>query len=50
MKKIFLIIFLFAILSAQNSILKQFSDQFAEIAENANPAVVTILTLSLIHI
>ena len=44
MKKIFLIISLFATLSAQNSILKQFSDQFAEIAENANPAVVTILT------
>ena len=44
MKKIFLIILLFATLCAQNSILKQFSDQFAEIAENANPAVVTILT------
>ena len=44
MKKIFLVILLFANLPAQNSILKQFSDQFAEIAENANPAVVTILT------
>tara|TARA_B100002003_G_scaffold34312_1_gene29600 strand:- start:190 stop:1566 length:1377 start_codon:yes stop_codon:yes gene_type:complete len=31
-------------LSAQNSILKQFSDQFADIAEKANPTVVTILT------
>ncbi len=31
-------------ISAQNSILKQFSDQFADIAEKANPAVVTILT------
>lgn len=31
-------------LSAQNAILKQFSDQFADIAEKVNPAVVTILT------
>ena len=29
---------------SQNAILKQFSDQFANIAEKANPAVVTILT------
>ena len=29
---------------AQNAILKQFSDQFADIAEKVNPAVVTILT------
>jgi len=31
-------------LSSQNAILKQFSDQFADIAEKVNPAVVTILT------
>ena len=29
---------------SQNAILKQFSDQFADIAEKVNPAVVTILT------
>ena len=29
---------------SQNAILKQFSDQFANIAEKVNPAVVTILT------
>ena len=31
-------------LFSQNAILKQFSDQFADIAEKVNPAVVTILT------
>ena len=44
MKKIILMIILVGMISAQNSILKQFSDQFADIAEKANPAVVTILT------
>ncbi len=44
MKKICLLIFMVGTLSAQNSILKQFSDQFADIAEKANPTVVTILT------
>ena len=44
MKKIILMIILVGMISAQNSILKQFSDQFADIAEKATPAVVTILT------
>ena len=44
MKKLFLMIILVGTISAQNSILKQFSDQFADIAERANPAVVTVLT------
>ena len=35
---------------AQNAILKQFSDQFADIAEKVNPAVVTILTEKKIEI
>lgn len=44
MKKIIFTYVIFGFLFGQNSILKQFSDQFAEIAEKANPAVVTILT------
>ena len=44
MKKIIFMIILVGSISGQNSILKQFSDQFADIAEKANPAVVTILT------
>lgn len=44
MKKLFFMIFLVGMISGQSSILKQFSDQFADIAEKANPAVVTILT------
>ncbi len=44
MKKLYIILILIGGLTAQNSILKQFSDQFADIAEKANPAVVTILT------
>ena len=44
MKKIFLLVSVFSILFGQNSALKQFSNQFADIAEKANPAVVTILT------
>ncbi len=36
------IILLVGILSAQNSIVKQFSSAFADVAEKANPAVVTI--------
>jgi len=43
-KKLFLLLVTVGTISAQNSILKQFSDQFADIAEKANPAVVTILT------
>ena len=36
------VILLSGILSAQNSIVKQFSSVFADVAEKANPAVVTI--------
>ncbi|MEC7622201.1 MAG: Do family serine endopeptidase [Candidatus Neomarinimicrobiota bacterium] len=44
MKKLFTTIFYLNIVFTQNVFLKQFSDQFADIAEKANPAVVTILT------
>ena len=45
MKKLcFTFLLISGTLFAQNSVLKQFSDQFADIAEKANPAVVTILT------
>ncbi len=41
------IIFTFAIIAnlfSQNSVVQQFSDAFADVAENAKPAVVTIIT------
>ncbi len=44
MKKVFITIIYLSAIYAQNAFLKQFSDQFADIAEKANPAVVTILT------
>ena len=44
MKKVFITILYLSTIYAQNAFLKQFSDQFADIAEKANPAVVTILT------
>ena len=44
MKKIFILITIFGSLQAQNSALNQFSNHFADIAEKANPAVVTVLT------
>ena len=44
MKKIFLYIFLFSNLFAQNSVVRQFSKAFADVAEKAKPAVVTIIT------
>ena len=44
MKKLFLSLIIFGTLIGQNSALKQFSNHFADIAEKANPAVVTILT------
>ncbi len=44
MKNHFLIILLFALSNAQNSVVKQFSTAFADVAEKANPAVVTIIT------
>lgn len=50
MKKLFTTIFYLNIVFTQNVFLKQFSDQFADIAEKANPAVVTILTEKKIEI
>jgi len=50
MKKLLITIFYLNIVFAQNVFLKQFSDQFADIAEKANPAVVTILTEKKIEI
>tara|TARA_B110000116_G_scaffold261984_1_gene266783 strand:- start:1326 stop:2717 length:1392 start_codon:yes stop_codon:yes gene_type:complete len=44
MKNIILTISLFSILFAQNSVVKQFSKAFADVAEKAKPAVVTIIT------
>ena len=50
MKKLFNTILYLNIVFTQNVFLKQFSDQFADIAEKANPAVVTILTEKKIEI
>ena len=50
MKKLFTTILYLNIVFTQNVFLKQFSDQFADIAEKANPAVVTILTEKKIEI
>ena len=44
------IILLVGILSAQNSIVKQFSSVFADVAEKANPAVVTITAEKVIKV
>ena len=43
MKKIKYILFI-TILFGQNSVVKQFSQAFADVAEKAKPAVVTIIT------
>ncbi len=52
MQKRFIIslILLVGILSAQNSIVKQFSAVFADVAEKANPAVVTITAEKVIKV
>ena len=44
MKKILLYILLLSTLHAQNSVVRQFSKAFADVAEKAKPAVVTIIT------
>tara|TARA_B100000959_G_scaffold63094_1_gene66479 strand:- start:187 stop:1563 length:1377 start_codon:yes stop_codon:yes gene_type:complete len=44
MKKLLLSIVLFESLLAQNSVVSQFSKAFADVAEKAKPAVVTIIT------
>ncbi len=48
MKKIKYIIISFGILFGQNSVVKQFSQAFADVAEKAKPAVVTIITDKLV--
>ena len=44
MKKLIISIFLICIVTAQNSVVRQFSKAFADVAEKAKPAVVTIIT------
>ena len=44
MQKIILSIFIFSLSLAQNSVVRQFSKAFADVAEKAKPAVVTIIT------
>ncbi|MBL7014404.1 MAG: Do family serine endopeptidase [Candidatus Marinimicrobia bacterium] len=45
MKKILILLLIISSITfGQNSIVQQFSDAFADVAEKANPAVVTILT------
>ena len=44
MRKIIFSIFIFNIIIAQNSVVRQFSKAFADVAEKAKPAVVTIIT------
>ena len=44
MRKIIFSIFIFNIILAQNSVVRQFSQAFADVAEKAKPAVVTIIT------
>ena len=44
MKNIIVSILLFGIVIAQNSVVRQFSKAFADVAEKAKPAVVTIIT------
>ena len=44
MQKITLLLFLSSFAFAQNSVVRQFSKAFADVAEKAKPAVVTIIT------
>ena len=44
MKRYIISILYIGILIAQNSVVKQFSQAFADVAEKAKPAVVTIIT------
>ena len=44
MQKVIFFIFIFNITLAQNSVVRQFSKAFADVAEKAKPAVVTIIT------
>ena len=44
MKKSIVLFFLLSIIYSQNSVVQQFSKAFADVAEKAKPAVVTIIT------
>ena len=44
MHKIILSLFIVSFSLAQNSVVRQFSKAFADVAEKAKPAVVTIIT------
>ena len=44
MHKIILSLFIVSFSFAQNSVVRQFSKAFADVAEKAKPAVVTIIT------
>ena len=44
MKRLYIIFAITELLLAQNSVVRQFSEAFADVAEKAKPAVVTIVT------
>ncbi len=44
MKRLYIIFTITGLLVAQNSVVRQFSEAFADVAEKAKPAVVTIVT------
>ena len=44
MQRLFILIFFLNITIAQNSVVRQFSKAFADVAEKAKPAIVTIIT------
>ncbi|MBA65158.1 MAG: protease [Candidatus Marinimicrobia bacterium] len=44
MQRLFILIFFLNIIFAQNSVVRQFSKAFADVAEKAKPAIVTIIT------
>jgi len=44
MRKPILLLVLLSVMTAQNSVVQKFSDAFADVAEKAKPAVVTIIT------
>lgn len=50
MKRIFISILIIGLLIGQNSVVKQFSNAFADVAEKTKPAVVTIITDKVISI
>ena len=50
MKKIIVSALFICISTAQNSVVRQFSKAFADVAEKAKPAVVTIITDKLVSL